>query len=226
MVKKAVLTFIFGADKEILREPLVVDDDVRYVCVTDQPLKSDVWEIRREYFPFVKSDRDKVALVKMQPFNFVDSEQVVTIDGSLQIKAHLGPLFDEAARYPIGLKRHPLRANLEQELPFWVGRGMPKETIHEFEMMADRDGLSLSRVPLFEGCVIAWRNTAFSHALGRSILKLMERLGDGQNKLITNQCALSYVLKQIYTQTLSYYSIDQHKLFNRFFHNTYSENLT
>ena len=105
MVKKAVLTFIFGADKEILREPLVVDDGVRYVCVTDQPLKSDVWEIRREYFPFVKSDRDKVALVKMQPFKYVDSEQVVTIDGSLQIKAHLGPLFDEAARHPIGLKR-------------------------------------------------------------------------------------------------------------------------
>ena len=226
MVKKAVLTFIFGADKEILREPLVVDDDVRYVCVTDQPLKSDVWEIQRECFPFVKSDRDKVALVKMQPFKYVDAEQVVTIDGSLQIKAHLGPLFDEAARHPIGLKRHPLRSNLEQELPFWVGRGMPKETIHEFEMMAEKDGLSLSRVPLFEGCVIAWRNTAFSHALGRSVLKLMERLGDGQNKLITNQCALSYVLKQIYPHTLTTYYIDQHKFFKRFFHNTYSENLT
>lgn len=225
MVKKAVLTFIFGADKEILREPLVVDDGIRYVCVTDQPLKSDVWEIRREYFPFVKSDRDKVAIVKMQPFKFVDAEQVVTIDGSLQIKAHLGPLFDEAARHPIGLKRHPLRANLEQELPFWVGRGMPKETIHEFERMAEKDGLSLSRIPLFEGCVIAWRNTAFSHALGRSVLKLMERLGDGQNKLITNQCALSYVLKQMCPQALTY-CIDQHKFFKRFFHNTFSENLT
>ena len=73
-MKKAVLTFIFGSGKEILREPLVVDDGIRYVCVTDQPLKSEVWEIRREYFPFVKADRDKVALVKMQPFKYVDSE--------------------------------------------------------------------------------------------------------------------------------------------------------
>ena len=39
MVKKAVLTFIFGSDKEILREPIVVDDGVRYVCVTDQTIK-------------------------------------------------------------------------------------------------------------------------------------------------------------------------------------------
>ena len=192
-MKKAVLTFVFGADKEILREPLVVDDGVRYVCVTDQPLKSDVWEIQREYFPFVKSDRDKVALVKMQPFKYVDAEQVVT--------------------------------NLEQELPFWVGRGMPRETIREFERMAEKDGVSLSKIPLFEGCVIAWRNTAFSHALGRSILKLMERLGDGQNKLITNQCALSYVLKQMAPHTTTY-CIDQHKFFKRFFHNSFNENLT
>lgn len=148
-MKKAVLTFIFGADKEILREPIVVDDGVRYVCVTDQPLKSDVWEIRREYFPFVKSDRDKVALVKMQPFKYVDAEQVVTIDGSLQIKA----------------------------------------------------------------------------LLGRSVLKLMERLGDGQNKLITNQCALSYVIEQMAPHTLTY-CIDQHKFFKRFFHNSFDENLT
>lgn len=49
---------------------LVLDVVIRYVCVTDQPLKSDVWEIQREYFPFVKSDRDKFALVKMQPFQF------------------------------------------------------------------------------------------------------------------------------------------------------------
>ena len=41
---KVCYTVLFG-DYEELKEPTIISDGWRYVCFTDQPLKSDVWEI-------------------------------------------------------------------------------------------------------------------------------------------------------------------------------------
>ena len=70
-MKRAVITYIFGRGKELLREPFVVDKDVEYICGTDQSyLKSKVWRIVYELAIMTQNLRDKVALVKFNPFKY------------------------------------------------------------------------------------------------------------------------------------------------------------
>ena len=118
-MKYAVITYIFGKNQELLREPLVIDKDVEYICVTDQKdLKSKIWKIIYEPQNNVKSLRDKVALVKFNPFKYTNAEKIIIQDSSLQCISSLIPLFESINEYDIGLKKHPGRSNLKDELPF------------------------------------------------------------------------------------------------------------
>ena len=45
-MKNCVITYIFGTDKEQLREPKVIDKDTEYLCITDNlNLQSNNWKI-------------------------------------------------------------------------------------------------------------------------------------------------------------------------------------
>jgi hypothetical protein len=77
---RSVLTYSFGTNTDLLRDPLVVDDEIEYVCVTDnKDLSSKVWNIVYRDFPEVKSNRDKVVLVKFDPFSFVTTVNKVSV---------------------------------------------------------------------------------------------------------------------------------------------------
>ena len=45
-MNNCVITYIYGSNKELLREPKVIDKDIQYLCITDNPnLKSNNWKM-------------------------------------------------------------------------------------------------------------------------------------------------------------------------------------
>lgn len=219
-MKNAVVTYIFGENRELLREPLVVDEDNEYLCITDNPkLQSNNWKMILDPMKEINSLRDKVAHIKFNPFKYTNAENILVMDGSLEIKNSLLPLFEEIKDYDIGLKLHTYHFNLKAELPFWLSRGLPKETILKFYQMARIDGIDLSKVTEYEGCLILYKNNVYCKKFCKEILSYMKFLGDGENMIITNQCPLSYLVHKNHKSD-KIFKINQFDYFNRYIHNT------
>lgn len=225
-MKNAVVTYIFGENRELLREPLVVDKDTEYICVTDQTkLKSNVWKLVYDPMPEIRSLRDKVANIKFNPFKYTTAKNIFVIDGSMEIKESLISLFDELKDYDIGLKLHTFHKTLKEELPYWVPRGLSKDTIKKFYKMAKIDNIDLANVVEYEGSLLLYKNTNFCKNFGQNILKFMKFLGEKDNMIVTNQCPMSYWVHKNFKDTKILF-IDQFKYMNRYIHNTNRINKT
>lgn len=219
-MKNAVITYIFGENRELLREPLVVDEDTEYICVTDQTkLKSNVWKLIYDPMPEIRSLRDKMANVKYNPFKYTEAKNILVQDGSFEIKTSLEILFKEIENHDIGLKLHPVRDNLEQELPKWLARRLPQETIKNFYIMSSVDKIKLSDVKLYETSVILFKNTELCRQICKTQLKYMKLLGTDGQLIVTNQCPFSYIIHK-YFKNMSIYEIQRNKYYNRYIHNT------
>lgn len=85
--KYSVLTCIFD-DYESIREVINPRDDVEYVLVTDDhSLSSNTWHIKYiDSFFEGMGGYAKSAYVKYHPFEFVESDVFIWLDGSVQIK--------------------------------------------------------------------------------------------------------------------------------------------
>lgn len=84
--KYSVLTCIFD-DYEMVREVINPDPDVEYVLITDDPtLTSNTWNIKlQDSFFEGMSGYARAAYVKYHPFEFIDSDVFLWVDGSIQI---------------------------------------------------------------------------------------------------------------------------------------------
>jgi len=119
-MKQAVVTYIFGKNKEILREPLVITPDTEYICVTDNDLlRSRNWHIVYNEHLSSLCSRDKMANVKYNPFMYTDAALICVIDGSLQITHDLSSFFNILSCADLMLKVHPYRPRLDDELNKW-----------------------------------------------------------------------------------------------------------
>lgn len=224
-MKYAVFTYIFGKNEEFLREPKFLDDNIEFICVTDQlSLKSDIWKIIYEPLENVKSLRDKTALTKFNPFKYTDADRIIIQDSSLECISSLSDLFMELEHCDICLKKHPQRENLSQELPEWKVRGLSDNQINKFKNMAKNDGIKLSNVPLYECCVIAIKNNKEIKELFNSLLSLMKLLGENGNMVVTQQCTFAYLIKTFYPN-LKIGKINQNKFFTRYIHNSNKVNI-
>lgn len=85
--KYSVLTCIFNG-YEIVRDIPNPREDVEYVLVTDDfNIKSDTWKVKYiDSFFDEMSGFAKAFYVKYHPFEFVESDNFIWIDGSIQIK--------------------------------------------------------------------------------------------------------------------------------------------
>lgn len=177
-MKQCVFTYIFGKNKEVLRDPLVIDDNVEYICVTDQnDLKSKVWKIIYDPLPTIESLRDKVALVKFNPFKYTDADEILIQDSSLQICASVKQLFELLKNNDILLKKHPEVSDLTTELWRWVRlRKMPKCQVDKFEKMSKIDSICLNKIPVYECCVLCIKNDEMTRNLFSALLTLMQIL--------------------------------------------------
>lgn len=220
----AVITYIYGHN-ELLRDPLFIDDNTEYICITDNPgLKSNRFRIIYDPRLTIKSNRDKMAYTKFSPFEYTTAENIVIMDGSCQITKSLIPLVDMLNNYSIVCKRHPVRTNLYDELFKWhAERHLSFDVINKFYAMASQDHVDIHQSLLIEGNIFAIHRCDLTIQLMRNVLLFMRWLGTGGKLVDTNQCVLTYLLIK--------YNIEpgwltQSNFILRYIHNTWTINPT
>lgn len=217
-MKYAIITYIFGKNKELLRKPLV-KDNIEYICVTDQKdLKSNDWKIIYDEMSEVKCIRDKMVYVKYNPFKYTDADIICVIDGTLEINKSLIPLFEQVKDNDLLVKLHPERDNLYSELCTWIKtRGMPNDSLQKFQVIAKHDNLNLNKKFLLESCVIVYTKNDEVKELCKEELSYMKFLGDKGNLFLSNQCILTILLQKA---KLKFGFLNQKDFFKRYRHNS------
>lgn len=212
-----VITYIFGKNKEILREPIVIDN-IEYICITDQKdLKSKTWKIIYDDIPQAKCIRDKMVYVKYNPFKYTQADKILVIDGTLEINNSLIPLFEQCKNNDLLIKLHPERNNLYDELQQWIKtRNMPKDALDKFKIMANKSNINLHKKFLIESCVIVWSRTKIIQEICNLVLSYMKFLGK-ETLFLSNQCVFTFLFQ---TFTLKFSFINQKDFFKRYSHNT------
>jgi len=197
-MKYAVITYIFGKNKEILREPLVVDKDVEYICVTDQKdLKSKIWKIVYDDIPEANCTRDKMVYVKYRPFKYTNADIICAIDGSILIKHSLKKLFEQIKNNEVLVKLHPERNNILDELYVWNKiRNLSIYGIEKFKFIANKDNINLKNNFLIESCVLVYKNDKIIKELCENVIAYMKFLGENNMLFLTNQCTMSLLIQK------------------------------
>lgn len=96
-----IYTAIFSPYED-LKEPLVVTPGWQYICFTDQPFKSNVWDVRQ--MKAANPQRDARRLKILNPLH---SE--IWVDGSFTINCDLNIFWQQHFRAPFTVPSHPIR---------------------------------------------------------------------------------------------------------------------
>lgn len=126
-MKYSILTCIFG-DYELLRQPLLVDPDCEYVCVTDrEDLDGNgVWVIKHlnpilQTMPFT----NQWTYIRFHPFDFVSNDICLYIDGSIQVMygniqdVLIKPFAEGDYCYGIMPALNQIQCNIQQDIDSW-----------------------------------------------------------------------------------------------------------
>lgn len=217
-MKYAVLTYIIGNNQEKLREPLIIDKDVEYICITNlKNLSSKNWKI---VFDDVQANcqRDKVSYIKFNPFKYTQAEKILILDGSHEIKTSLLPLFNELDNYDIMLKQHPASKSVEEELLKWKKqRNLSDISFGKIINAAKVSNTLLNQIPVYECCAMLIKNNDFTKHIFYANLDLMKIFGIENKLIITQQCTFSYLLYTFF-KNLKIGHIKTGTYFNRFHH--------
>ena len=112
----SVLTYIFG-DYDNVKEVLDPQDDVEYICVTDnKKMSSKTWKMVYDKTLDGLSIFEKCYTVRFNLFNYVSTDICIRLDGSLEVCKSLDPFIEKfnKGNYEIALMPHS-RFNLLEE---------------------------------------------------------------------------------------------------------------
>ena len=147
--KYSVLTYNVGG-YEILHELEYQDKDVEYVYVTDdRSITSNTWNVVYVDNPHPEDNFDLCYQIRFNPFDYVSSDIVIRIDGSMVVAGNLDKIIDEFNKgYDIALEIHPTRAILYDEYVAWVQqRSYPVEQANKcLSFMQMMEGYSVKDV--------------------------------------------------------------------------------
>lgn len=230
MNKFAVITFLFN-HYDLLREPLVIDEDADYYCITDDDkLKSNIWKC-----VYVESlDTDKLSGVQktyMAKYSFhkllaYEYEWYITIDASIEIKNKLSPIIKlmENKNADIGLSMHPDNKTWECEYNDWINnRNLDKKYYEIFKTFSIENGFKpTENTGLIECTVKIYKNNKNVLSFIDEVYNTLEKTNNFEDK--NDQCYLTcifhkydYILnslffyRQLYTKSI---------YFNSYYHNT------
>lgn len=110
---KTIYTALVGPYDD-LKTPTVITPGWRYLCFTDQPLKSDVWEIR-QVPPGINPQRT-AREIKIMFHRYVSDQYSIWIDASFQINVDLNIIWQRMFRAPFSAPAHPVRTYVIQEV--------------------------------------------------------------------------------------------------------------
>ena len=108
---KICYTVLFS-NYENLKEPSIISEGWRFVCLTDQPLKSDVWEIKQ--MPLIGSPQRTARYYKILFHKVFNEQFTLYVDASFKINIDLN-IWWERFRSPITVIQHPERSCVYEE---------------------------------------------------------------------------------------------------------------
>lgn len=145
--KYAVITFLFN-HYDLLREPLVIDENAEYYCLTDDnELSSENWKCI--YINEFDTDKltgvQKTYMCKYSFYKYLpqEYEYFITIDASIQVTYKLSDIINYAYynNCNIGLSLHPERSNWNDEYKSWVKiRGLDEKYVKFFNDFSLKNG--------------------------------------------------------------------------------------
>ena len=95
MKRTAIYTAIFG-DRDTLQEPKVVPADCDFICFTDRPFQSKIWQIRSVARAYPHDAWRSARMYKLLPHRYLGSyETSIWIDGYIQVRDDVNKLVDE-----------------------------------------------------------------------------------------------------------------------------------
>lgn len=102
---KTIYTAIFG-NYDDLKDPFVITPGWRYICFTDQDLKSDVWEIRK--VPVMECGPAKTArFYKIMFHKHIETEFSIWVDGTFIVNCNLDSWWWSRFIGPFTTIKHP-----------------------------------------------------------------------------------------------------------------------
>ena len=120
MKKYTILSFNFnGYDK--VREPLIVDADAEYVFVTDRQVSSNKWKVTVDPELANRNPIYSSYYVRWHPFQYANTDTVIVLDASVQIKDSLHDIYNEFIES--GAEFAPMCSVFrtdEDKLKFWL----------------------------------------------------------------------------------------------------------
>ena len=229
MKKYAVITFLFD-DYDLLRNPLVVDENADYYCLTDdKTLKNDIWNCL--YLENMDTNSlngiQKTYMIKYSFYKYIPDNYdfFVTIDASLEIKDNLSPLIQMMTdeNYDIGLSMHHYRCVWNEEYRAWVSRGVSNEEIEKFRFYSNKMGFDPnSKTGLIECTMKIYKNNGLNKLFIEEVYNTLNIMNDFKDK--NDQCYFTCVLSRYINQfnplffTRQFYS--DSKYFNMYHHKT------
>ena len=115
---KVCYTALFSNYEE-LKDPSIISEGWRYVCFTDQPLKSDVWEI----VPMSVIDTPQRTARWVKIMGWIDWEYSMWVDASFQINKCLNEWWQQRFIAPFSCAKHPLRTDIYHEVRSCIVNG-------------------------------------------------------------------------------------------------------
>lgn len=181
MKKYSVLTFIMN-NYDLVREPFEISDDAEYVLVTDNPnLKSNKWQIK--LIPDWLKNADgftKSFYVRYHPFEFVNTDICMVLDGSIQIKKSLDKLYNDfiKSNNDCLFMVHYCQINIINEYGYWVTqRNYPKEQVNKTFAFFKAIGYDKSYKGSFEATFKIVKKCSSIENLHNFVYKCLEKIG-------------------------------------------------
>lgn len=136
-----IYTAIFSQYDE-LKEPRIITPGWRYICYTDQDLKSDIWEVQK--MPLLPEGPQRTArYYKILFHRHIKDDQSIYVDGSFLINCDLNDWWKRFTP-PMTCIKHPIR-NCVYEEAQTVIKNKRKGTERIDEQMTDYARLSIPK---------------------------------------------------------------------------------
>lgn len=184
----SVLTYIFN-DYDTLKEPLKPQENVEYVCVTDnKDLKSDNWTIVYDE-KLAKMDDifEKCYQVRFNPFKYCKSNICVRIDGAIEVSDSLDEMVNafSEGKHNIGLKIHPGRDNIVDEYIAWMSfRNYPKEKVYKCLDYIIDNGVDPREKSLIEENITIQKRCKRTSEINKKCLEVLHEVGKSHGEKI------------------------------------------
>lgn len=228
MPKYSILSCIF-ANYEMVREIPKPNPDIEYIMVTDNPnLKSETWNIL--YYPQLldyPEGPDRWAYVRYHPFEFVNTDICLYIDGSIQIKEDPIDMLDYFAgmSWEYGTLQNTIVNNIRAEVDRWAYYeyyGFTKKD--EDRVIKFLDDVGYQSEGLLQSTIIIYKNTKLTHMINDHTWTTMFLWGPDKQVDRINQTALTYAVYKMAYHDPRFVLMHNRFLFSKWFeyyyHNT------